>query len=173
VPLHLEPLDVTGDLENVASVLIVSCPVCPPVSLAIQKGTPFIEVFKSGLKTGAFEDHVQEIRQRLEQRGVRTGVFSTYAPVPTMCLWTRGQRRRLLKRATKFEAVLVLGCDSATHTVQHALEGIDCQIIPAMRLTGITNATVKFELPMTITLEETTCVGADGETGRRPTRGSS
>ena len=67
MPLHLEPLDVSGDLENARSVLIVSCPVCPPVSLAIQKGTPFIEVFKSGLKTPAFEDHIQKLREPLER----------------------------------------------------------------------------------------------------------
>lgn len=158
MPLHLEPLDVLGDLETVGSVLIVSCPVCPPVSLAIQRGSPFIEVFKNGLKTGALEDHIREIRQTLEQRGVRTGVFSTYLPVPTMCLWTRGQRRRLSNRARNYEAVLVLGCDSAATTVRQALEGTDCQVVPAMQLTGITNATVKFKFPMTIELEETTSV---------------
>jgi hypothetical protein len=158
MPLHLEPLDVTDDLENITSVLIVSCPVCPPVSLAVQNGSPFIEVFKSGLKTGAFEDHVNEIRQALEQRGVRTGVCTMYAPVPTMCLWTGGQRRRLFKRAKDYEAVLVLGCDSATYTVQQALKETDCQVIQAMNLTGITNATVKFMFPMAIKLEETTCL---------------
>jgi hypothetical protein len=105
MPLHLEPVDVSVDLENVRSVLIVSCPVCPPVSLAIQKGTPFIDIFKSGIKTPAFEDHIQNIRESLERRGVRTGVFSMYAPVPTMCLWTRGQHKRLRRRAKDFEAV--------------------------------------------------------------------
>lgn len=165
MPLHLEPLDVSGDLEGVGSVLIVSCPVCPPVSLAIQKGSPLLEVFKRGLKTGAFEEHIQAIREPLERRGVRTGALSLYAPVPTMCLWTRGQRRRLRKRARGFEAVLVLGCDSATHSVQQALEGTDCRVVPAMRLTGITNATVKFRFPMTIQLEEETRLAVAGEPG--------
>jgi hypothetical protein len=169
VPLHLEPLDVAGDLEDVASVLIVSCPVCPPVSLAIQRGSPFLELFKSGLKTPAFEDHIAEIREPLERRGVRTGVFSIYAPVPTMCLWTEGQRRRLQRRARDFEAVVVLGCRSATHTVRRALEETGCQIIEAMHTTGITNAAVKFRFPMTITLEEKARLGIGGEAGRRPT----
>ena len=154
MPLHLEPQYVSGDLENITSALIVSCPVCPPVSLAIQKESPFMEVFRSGLKTAAFEDHIEKIRDPLEKRGVRVGVFSTYAPLPTMCLWTQGQRRRLLKRAKGFEAVIVLGCDSATYTVQQALKDTQCQVIQAMRVTGITNATVKFEFPMTVKLEE-------------------
>jgi hypothetical protein len=136
--------------------------VCPPVSLAIQKDSPFLEVFKSGLKTGAFEAHIKEIREPLERRGVRTDVFSMYAPIPTMCLWTQGQRRRLLKRARDFDAVLVLGCDSATHSVQQALRDTACKILQAMHMTGITNATVKFRFPMTVTLEEKTRVGAGG-----------
>ena len=159
MPLQLEPQDVTEDLEEVASVLIVSCPVCPPISLAIERDSPVLEVFKSGLKTRAFEDHIQEIREPLEKRGIRVGVFSTIAPIPTMCLWTRGQRRRLVKRAKDFEAVMVLGCDSATFTVQQALRETECQVVQAMRMTGITNAAVSFRFPMTVKLEEKTRVG--------------
>jgi len=102
----------------------------------------------------------------LEQRGVRTGVFSTYVPLPTMCLWTQRQRRRLWKRAKDYEAVIVLGCDSATYTVEQVLRGTGCKIIQAMDLTGITNATPVFKAPMTINLEETTCLGDGKETGR-------
>jgi hypothetical protein len=141
------PVDVSEHLQNVSSVLIVSCPVCPPVSLAIQKSAPFIEVF------------IKEIRESLEKQGVRTGVFCTYAPVPTMCLWTKGQRKRLLKRARDYEAVLVLGCESATYSVRQALRGTECRIVEAMHMTGITNATLKFQPPMTLTLEEQTRVG--------------
>ena len=166
MPLHLEPLDVSGDLKNVSSVMIVSCPVCPPISLAIQKDMPFIEVFKCGLKSGAFEEHINEIRETLERSGVRTGVYSIYTPLPTMCLWTRGQRNRLLKRAKDYEVVVVLGCDSATHTVQQALKDTDCQVIQGMHMTGITNATVKFQFPMTVTLKEKTLVGQGEKTGK-------
>jgi len=154
MPLNLQPLDVSADIANCRSVLIVSCPVCPPVSMAIQKRSPFLELFKTGLKTGAFEEHIHGIREPLEQRGVRTGVFSMYTPCPTMCLWTDGQRRRLLKRAEDYEAVLVLGCESARQTAQQALKNSDCQVIQAMQMTGLMNATVKFQFPMTLTLDE-------------------
>lgn len=158
MPLHLRPLDVSKDLEGVRSVLIVSCPVCPSVSLAIETASPFIEVSRRGLTTRAFQDHIAEIRESLEQHGIRTAVLSMYIPVPTMCLWTQGQRKRLLKHAKDFEAVLVLGCDSAKHTVQRALNDADCRVVLAMRMTGITNATTKLRFPMTVSLEETTCV---------------
>jgi hypothetical protein len=70
MPLHLEPIDVSADLEGFSSVWIVSCPVCPPVSFAVQKNSPLIEFFKSGIETRAFEGYIKAIREPLEQRGV-------------------------------------------------------------------------------------------------------
>lgn len=159
MPLKLEPLDVAADLETFNSVLIVPCPICPPVSLACQKNAPLIEFFTRGLKTGAFEDYVRSIREPLEQRGVRTNALTMYTPLPTMCLWTEGQRRRLLKRARDYEAVLVLGCDSAAYTVKEALKNTNCHVIQAMRMTGLTNATARFRFPGTIDLRHKTRVG--------------
>ena len=153
MPVHLEPRDVTADLEDFSSVLIVSCPVCPPMCLAMQKKKPFIEFFKHGLKTEAFEDYVESIRKPLEQRGVRSDVFTMRAPTPMMCLWTKGQRRRLLKRAKNYEAVLVLGCDSATLTARDTLKDTDCQVFQGMRVMAIANATIKFRFPMTVELD--------------------
>jgi len=153
MPLHLEPRDISADLERFSSVLIVLCPICPPMSLAMQRDSPFIEFFKSGFKTGAFEDYIQSIRQPLEQRGVRTGAYVIYTPTPTMCIWTKGQRNRLLKRARDYEAVVVLGCGSAAHTVQETLRNTACNVIQGMRTAGITNATLTVRFPLTITLD--------------------
>jgi hypothetical protein len=168
MPVHLEPRDVSADLENFNSVLIVSCPVCPPMCLAMQQNSPFIEFFKRGLKTGAFEDYIQSIRKPLEQRGMPTGAYSIHTPTPMMCLWTKGQRRRLLKRARDYEAVLVLGCDSAAYTAQEALKNTTCQVIQGMRMIGTTNATLKVRFPMTIDLDMH-CVLKNGEARQHKT----
>jgi len=157
----MQPLDVTDELKSYKSILIVSCPICAPVSLAAERSSPFIEFFKSGIKTPAYEDSLREIREPLEQRGVRTDVFTAYAPCPAMCLWTKGQRNRLLKRAGNFEAALVMGCESARHTVEQVLKDTDCETVLAMRLTGITNATVKFRFPLTVSLEDLAQVSAN------------
>ena len=37
MPLHPEPIDVSAKLEDFRSVLIVSCPAGPPVSLAVRR----------------------------------------------------------------------------------------------------------------------------------------
>jgi hypothetical protein len=154
-------LDVSHELEDCKSVLIVSCPVCPPASLATERNAPFIEFFKSGIKTRAYEDCLKEIREPLEQRGVRTGVFTTYAPCPATCLWTQGQRNRLRRRARDYDAALVMGCESARVTAELALEGTDCKVILGMEFMGIVNSTVKFELPLTVRLENPSLVSAN------------
>lgn len=151
--VYLEPSDVIADLENFKSVLIVSCPICPQISLAMQTQKPFIEFFKHGLKTEAFEDYVKSIREPIEQRGIRTGVYTTLVPSPMMCLWTKGQRSRLLERAKNYEAVLVLGCHSATDTVKDALKDTDCKVFQGMRMKGLTSGTMKIEFPLTVKLE--------------------
>jgi hypothetical protein len=153
MPLHLEPLDFRADLQDANAVLIVSCPICPPVSLATADNSAFIDLFEGGLKTPAFENHIQEIRKLLDQRGIRSDVFSSRVPCPAMCLWTKGQRRRLRKRARKYDAVLVLGCESARLSAEQALESDQCRVVLGMRTTGITNATVSLQSPFRITFK--------------------
>lgn len=153
MPAYLEPRDVSTDLANFNSVLFVSCPVCPPMCLAMQQDSPFIEFFKRGLKTSAFEDYIQSIREPLEQSGVRTDAFSMHLPMPMMCVWTESQRRRLAKRAKDYEAVVVLGCDSGTVTALDALKDTDCQVFQGMDMKGIVNATADIQFPMTVRFE--------------------
>lgn len=162
MPIHLMPSDISPDLESCNSVLIVSCPICPPMSLAMQNGSPFLQFFKKGIKTPAFEDHIEAIREPLRQRGIRTGVFCSNLPCPTMCLWTKGQRKRLLKRAKDYDVVVVLGCDSATKTAMDTLKDVDCRVVQAMHSTGVANATVRFRFPLTIELLDKSYVGGAG-----------
>ena len=153
MPVNLTPRDVSADLAGFDSVLIASCPVCPPMCLAMQKEEPFIEFFKHGIKTSAFEDHIQSIRDSLEESGVRTGVFSIHTPTPMMCLWTKGQRERLLKRAGDYEAVLILACDSGTESAKDALKDTDCQVFQGLDMDGVINATTSIHFPLTVVME--------------------
>lgn len=78
-----------------------------------------------------------------------------------MPLWTRGQRNRLLKRAKDYEVALVMGCESARYTVEEALKGTACDVVLAMQLVGITNASLKFQFPLTVKLENLARVSAN------------
>ncbi len=150
MPIYLEPKDVTTDLKDFHSVLIVSCPICPPMSMAMQTKKPFIDFLKHGIKTKAFEDYIKSVRKPLEENGVHTDVYTTRAPSPMMCLWTEKQRGKLLKRVRDHDAVLVVGCKSAIQVVKDVLKDTNCQVFPAMQMKAIANATMKFEFPMKI-----------------------
>lgn len=161
MPLHLEPLDLLERLQSYSSVLIVSCPVCPPASLASHNDAPFIEFFKHGIKTPAYEEYLDELRESLEREGIKTGMFTSYLPCPTTCMWTAGQRNRLLKRAREYDAALVMGCTSAQCTVEETLRDTNCDAILGMRLVGITNARLKFGFPLNVTLDRPMRVAAN------------
>ncbi len=153
MPILLQPTDIVPQLEKFGSVLIVSCPVCPAVSMAIAQNKPLFDFFKHGFKTEALESHIKSIQTELEGRGIRTNAFTMRLPHPLMCLWTARQRDKLLRRANGFEAVLVLGCQSAAMTAKDALTGTNCKVILGMREIGLTNATVKLRRPMNVELD--------------------
>jgi hypothetical protein len=127
--------------------------------MATADNSAFIDLFEGGLKTPAFENHIQEIRRIFGQR--RSDVFSLRVPCPAMCLWTKGQRRRLRKHAMKYDAVLVLGCESARLSAEQALENDQCRVVLGMRMTGITNATVSLQSPFRITFNNVARVKGD------------
>lgn len=112
-----------------------------------------MEFLKSGIKTRAYEAHIRAIRESLEKHGAKTTAFTSYAPCPAMCLWTKGQRKRLHKRASGCEAALVMGCESARHTVEETLKGTTCRVILGMQLTGITNAALRLQFPLNVSLD--------------------
>ena len=165
MPLHLEPLDLSDELHNYKSVLIVSCPVCPPASVASDNDSPFMEFFKHGIKTPAYEDLLDGLRERLEHDEIKTGVFTSYLPCAAACLWTAGQRNRLLKRALAYDAALVMGCESARCTVEETLKDTNCDVLLGMQLVGITNAKLKFDFPLNARLEYPARVNAHERVG--------
>ena len=88
------------------------------------------------------------MQSQLAEKGVRTDVFkSRLYHHWFQCMWTGGRRESLRKRAKGHDAVIVLGCDSATETVREAAEASGCKVIEGMKVTGIMNAQLSFRLP--------------------------
>jgi hypothetical protein len=90
-----------------------------------------------------------------------------------MCLWTKRQRERFLKRAGYYEATLVLACDSGTISAKDALNNNDCKVMQALKMDGVINATTTIRFLLTISMEphvessdELEQVGHDIERGR-------
>ncbi len=152
MPLYLNDMDVTPEVEGARSVLIVPCRMCPATSLAVRTNRPFFELFKTFLRSPPLDEHIMRLQSQLEERGLMTGV---YLPRQFLaCAWTSRERKRLLKRAQHYDTVIVLGCDSATESARDALKSTACKVIQGMEVAGIVNVKVRFHFPGTLSLED-------------------
>jgi hypothetical protein len=155
MPIHFKDLDVISQVTGLRSVLIVPCNMCPAATVSIREKKPFMQLFRSLLKSLPFEQYLKKLQSRLREQGVNTEIFrSNFYHQWFMCMWTSAQRKKLQKVVPKHEAVIVLGCDSATETVREAVKPTGCKVIEGMKVSGIMNATLKFHLPCNISFED-------------------
>lgn len=154
MPLHLEDVDIASELEGLNSALIVPCNMCPAATVAVREGKPFIQFFRYFLKSAPFEQHIRSLQTLLKGKGLKTKVFKSSLPHQWfLCLCTLGRKKKLHKYAKQYEAVIVLGCGSATETVRDAVKSTNCKVIEGMKVGGITNATLTFSSPCNISFE--------------------
>ena len=153
MPFYLKEVDVVPEVAKFQSALIVICRFCPAASLAVRNQQPYLEFFRRFLKTESWEQHVNNVRSRLEKEGVKTSVFKGNLLNFIICMWTSGQRKKLLKRASEYEAVVVMGCEGAYESVCDIIKSTDCQVFLGMESEGVLNAIPKFHLPFNISLE--------------------
>lgn len=151
MPIHLDDLDVLPEVEGLRSALIVACNMCAGASMSMKDNKPFIQFFRSLLKSPPLERHIRKLKAQLAETGVRTekfkaGVIQQFF----LCLWTSRQRKKLRARAAEYEAVIVLGCDSAVETVRDSVKGTECRVIEGMAVAGIMNSQPEFHLPCNI-----------------------
>lgn len=154
MPVYLKEIDNYQEIEKYGSVLIVPCRFCPAASLAVSRGTPYVSFFTHFLKTAVYERSIETLRSRLEGKGVKTGVFRSRLPHQfVVCMWTARRREKLLKRAAKFEALVVLGCEAAVDTVYDSVQSAPCKVYQGMRTEGIMSIKPRFDPPGSISLE--------------------
>ncbi len=154
MPIHLEELDVVQEVKGAHSALIAACNMCAGASFAMIENRPFLEFFKSGLKSPPLERYIGRLHSQLLEHGVKSskfqgGVIQQFF----LCLWTSRQRAKLQENAKHYDAVIVLGCESAVETVSETLQAMDCKVVKGMEVAGIMNTKTKFHLPFDISFE--------------------
>ena len=122
MPIHFEDQDVVSEAAGLRSALIVPCNLCPAVTVATRQNRPFMRFFRSPVKSAPFEEYLKAMQSRLDEKGVRSKVFrSSIYHQWFMCMWTERRRKKLAREAQDYDAVVVLGCDSATETVREVV----------------------------------------------------
>ena len=154
MPVYLKDINDFSELERFESVLIVPCRFCPAASLAVRKNTPYFEFLKNFLKTASYEQYIEKIRADLEGKGVRVDIFRSYLPHQfVVCMWTSRRRKKLLERACRYEALVVMGCEAAAETICNSVKSSSCRVFMGMRNEGIMSIKPIFRLPLNVSLE--------------------
>ena len=155
MPIHFNDLDVVSETAGLTSALIVPCNMCPAATVAVRDGKPFIQFFRSFVKSPPFEGYIKVLQARLRKNGVDSEVFrSRLYHHWFLCMWTSARRKKLAKHAKQYDAVIVLGCGSATETVRDSVQSSDCRVIEGMEVSGIMNAKLRFHLPCNVSFED-------------------
>lgn len=155
MPIHFDDLDVASEVAGLSSALIVPCNMCPAVTVAAREERPFIQLFRHFLRSAPFEQHIKALQSRLGEKGVATKVFKSKLPHQWfLCMWTSGRRKKLQRHAKHYEAVIVMGCESATETVRDSVRDTDSKVVDGMEVTGFMNARLRFHLPCNVSFED-------------------
>ena len=155
MPIHFHDVDLAPRISGLKSALIVPCIMCPAVTVSIREKQPLMKLFRSLFKSAPFEQYLKALRTRLRDEGIKADIFnSRLYPHWFLCMWSSSRRKKLQRHAQGYEAVIVLGCDSATKTVRDAIQSPDCKVIEGMKVGGLTNARMKMSLPANISFED-------------------
>jgi len=154
MPVYLKDVTDFSELERFASVLIVPCRFCPAASLAVRRNAPYFELLKNFLKTASYEQYLQTIQSDLEKKGVKADIFKIYWPHQfVVCMWTSRRLKKLMQRAGNYDAVVVMGCETAVQTIHDAVGSTSCSVFQGMRSEGIMSIKPLFHFPCNISLE--------------------
>jgi len=103
MPIYLNDLEVVSEVTGLSSALIVPCNMCPAVTLAVKEQKPFVQFFRSLLKSAPFEQHITVLQSRLREVVVNTTVFKSNLPNQFfLCMWTLGRRKKLRRCAKDY-----------------------------------------------------------------------
>jgi hypothetical protein len=155
MPIHLDDVDVVSEVAGLSSALIVPCNMCPAITVAVRENEPFMQLFSTFLRSAPFEEHIKALQSQLAEHGVATTVFRSNIPYQWfLCMWTAGRRAKLGQDAHQHDAVIVLGCDSATATVRDAVKNTDAKVIEGMEVVGFLNARMRLRAPFNVSFED-------------------
>ena len=75
MPIHVNDLDVVSEVAGLSCAMIVPCNMCPAATVAVRENKPFMQLFRSFLKSAPFEHYIKTLQSRLRDNGVKTKVF--------------------------------------------------------------------------------------------------
>ena len=154
MPVYLKEITDFSRLEGLESVLIVPCRFCPAASLAISRNAPYFQFLTRFLTTASYEQYLEEVKAGIEEMGIKADIFRSHLIHQfVICMWTSGRRKKLAHTAERYDALVVMGCETAVQTVHDSVKHTSCKVYKGMRSEGIMSIRPMFHLPCSISLE--------------------
>ena len=148
MPLYMKPAPIDASIYSHESLLFVVCEVCPKMCMSVQQDRPYFSPGRLFGRKDFFDEYIKELRKKFEDKGLSTDVYKNKKLNSMMCLWPQNQRDMLSKYSKKFQAVAVIGCQSAVFTVKDSMQSQNKKIYPMMQVEGIANFKTKMEFPL-------------------------
>ena len=111
----------------------------------------------TGVETCAlpiFGEFIAGMRDMLEREKIRTDYYKTPFLNAMLCLWPEKLRKQLSRYSSDFDAIAVVGCQSAVYTVSDALSPSTMKIVPLMEERGVANFKTRIHFPFRVELSE-------------------
>jgi hypothetical protein len=147
MPLALSLVPVQGQFDGCRSVMFVACKVCPRMHFAWERREPIFSPAMLLGKADGFQLYLDGLRRDACGRGQQSEVFKTPSTAAA-CLWSTGQGEKFRRDGAGYEAIGVIGCDSAVRTVAQIFP--DKLIVQLVRVEGIANFTLRNRWPLTV-----------------------
>jgi len=120
--------------------------------LSVEKKEPYFSISRLLRKKDFFSEFIATRREALEREKIHTDCFKTPFLSAMMCLWPENLRIQLMRQAEHFDAVAVIGCQSAVRTVTAATSALNVRIVPMMEEHGVANFKAEIHFPFTMEL---------------------
>jgi len=169
MPLALSLVPIDRQFDGCRSVMFVACNVCPRMHFAWEHHE---RLFSPAMLLGredSFNRYLRALQLDAERRGHRSGVFRT-SRASAACLWSTALARKFRRAGAGFDAIGVVGCESAVRTVSQVFP--DKPVVQLVRVEGIANFTLRTTWPLTVEIIAATQIPKEGIHGLGSSEGA-
>jgi len=147
MPLALSPVPIARQFDGCRSVMFVACNICPRMHFAWENHEPLFSAAMLLGKEDSFQRYLQGLQRDAQGRGQRSALFRT-SSTTAACLWSTALAKKFRRAGAGYEAIGVIGCESAVKTVAQIFP--DKRIVQLVRVEGIANFTLRTGWPLRV-----------------------
>ncbi len=147
MPLALELLPLGSQLAGRSAVLFVACSICPRIHVQHRAAEPLYSWRTLLGRKDAFHRYMTAQVASARASGIDAAWHRT-STLSAACLWTEADGATFRKEAALFDAVAVVGCESAVATIKRLAP--DKPIAQLAKVTGVANFSLRSRWPFTV-----------------------